>query len=230
MSPPDGPALYLQALTHSSWSHENPLPSGGRPPHYERLEFLGDAVLELCVRELLLTRFPHAAEGDLTPAKQQLVKNEALPAIADRLGVLEGARLGNSMKRQVEAGGGQALKADLVEALLGALYLHRGFGAARVVVRGWFGDAALRRAKATHHPKWALQMHLEQQGRSIQSVAFERRESSGPDHARVFRVRLTIDGEEWCEGEGSSWKKAEVAAAEQALVRLGDASTLPSLE
>ena len=212
--------MYLQALTHSSWSHENPLPNGLRPPHYERLEFLGDAVLELCVRELLLTRFPNAAEGDLTPAKQQLVKNEALPVIADRLGVLVGARLGNSMKREVERGGGQALKADLVEALLGALYLHRGFGAARVVVRAWFGDAALRQAKETRHPKWALQVALESRGQTIQAVAYERAGSTGPDHARQFQVRLLIEGQLAGEGQGTSWKKAEVNAAQDALGRL----------
>jgi len=212
--------LYLQALTHSSWAHEHPRADGTRPPDYERLEFLGDAVLELCVRELLLERYPDADEGQLTPAKQQLVQNEALPRIADALGVLASARFGRSMR--MEAGRRKrAVAADMVEALLGALYLSEGLEAARAVVRAWFGEGELTAARQTRHPKVELQERLDQRGVHNQDVRYERVGAVGPAHARRYRVQVMVLEQACGEGEGTSWKKAERAAAAAALVRLG---------
>lgn len=213
--------LYLQALTHKSWSHENPRPDGTLPGHYERLEFLGDAVLELCVRDMLLERFPESGEGQLTPAKQQLVNNETLPDIAERIGVMSGARVGGSM-RGSQGRQRRALQADMVEALLGALYLDQGLDAARDVVRAWFPDAELRAARRARHPKTELQERLDQLGISNAQVRYARVSSSGPDHARSFRVQVEVAGEVWGEGEGTSWKKASVEAASAALHRVRD--------
>ncbi|MEC8423386.1 MAG: ribonuclease III [Myxococcota bacterium] len=217
----DPAALYLQALTHSSWAHENSLPDGSRPADYERLEFLGDAVLELCVRELLLGRFPNADEGQLTPAKQQLVKNEALPAIAARLGILQAARLGRSMRTE-SADRKRAVEADMTEALLGALFLHLGLDAAREVVRTWFGEVEITAARAARHPKVELQERLDQRGIHNQEVRYDRLTATGPAHARRFRVAVAIQGRARGEGVGTSWKKAEKAAAAAALRSLGE--------
>lgn len=217
----DGGGLYLQAITHSSWTHENPLPDGSRPADYERLEFLGDAVLELCVRELLLERFPGADEGQLTPAKQQLVMNESLPRIAAQLGVLDSARFGRSMRRE-SARRKRAVEADMVEALLGALFVHRGLDAARAVVRAWFGEVELTEARQARHPKVELQERLDRRGVHNQDVHYERLVASGPAHARRFRVQVEVCGRVQGEGLGTSWKKAEKAAAHAALLQLGE--------
>lgn len=215
----DGSGLYLQALTHSSWAHEHPRPDGSRPPDYERLEFLGDAVLELCVRELLLERFPGADEGQLTPAKQQLVKNESLPRIAKQLGVLRSARFGRSMRAE-SVRRKRAVEADMIEALLGALFLDQGLDAAREVVRAWFGEVELTAARQARHPKVELQERLDKRGVHNQDVRYDRLVATGPAHARRFRVQVEIQGRVRGEGVGTSWKKAEKAAAAAALLQL----------
>jgi len=211
--------LYLQALTHSSWAHENPRADGTRPPDYQRLEFLGDAVLELCVRQLLLERYPDADEGQLTSAKQQLVRNDALPRVARRIRAFEGARLGNSMV-DVEERHRRAVEADLVEALLGALYVDRGLGAAQEVVRAWFGDVELSDARRQRHPKTALQARARDHGTRQEDVCYVLLSVDGPSHQQVFLVAVCFADEEVGRGVGSSRKRAEVAAAEDALSRL----------
>jgi ribonuclease-3 len=211
--------LYLQALTTKAWAHENPLPGGGLPAHYERLEFLGDAVLELCVREVLLERFGGAEEGDLTFAKQHLVMNEALPPICDRIGAYAAARKSeghrNDGPRAVNA-----LKADLVEALLGALYLDRGLDAAREVVRSWFGDLELKRARRTRHPKVVLQEYS-QRSFAGENPAYALVAEGGPSNEPEFVFSVEIGGRVVGEGRGSSKDRARRAAAADAVDKLG---------
>jgi ribonuclease-3 len=209
------PRLLEAALTHKSYLNEAPDPSR---QDNERLEFLGDAVLDLVISELFLSRFPEAPEGDLSKLKAKTVSEAALSHVARRLD------LGNSLVlgRGEDLTGGRdkpSLLADALEAVIAAVYLDGGLAAARHVVFTTFADLFdnLSRPEVADH-KTELQ-EICQRDFSVLPVYRVLRES-GPDHHKQFEVELSIRGEIYGVGTGRSKKEAEQQAARHALDRL----------
>jgi ribonuclease III len=218
--------LLERALTHISAVPE--LRSTGAdeavsallPRDNERLEFLGDAVLELLTSEHLLVAFPEWSEGQLSKSRARIVNAGSLEAAARRLRLGEHLRLG----RGEEKSGGrekQTLLADAFEAVVAAVYLDGGLGAAREVLqRVLFEQALEERGERISESdrKSALQELL--QGRGRAPAEYRVAGESGPDHQKVFQIEVWIDGERMATGEGSTKKEAEQRAARSALEQL----------
>lgn len=200
---------YEQALTHSSYAHEHSL---GSHAHNERLEFLGDAVLELTISEALYRRFPDLPEGKLTRFRAGLVCEESLSQLANKLGLGAYLRLG---KGEAASGGRQrpSLLADAFEALLGAIYLDLGFEAVRQVVETLFSPLFedLSRGCLRHDYKTLMQEHTQ----AVLATTPEYRivAERGPDHSKVFVAQLILNQKVLGEGSGRSKKEAEQEAA-----------------
>jgi ribonuclease III len=203
------------ALTHPSWANENP-----GEEHNQRLEFLGDAVLGLCVSEILMSAFAAVDEGELTVMRASLVNTRALATAARELGIAEALRLG----RGAEAAGERSrtnVLADALEALIGAVYLDLGLVEARtlshrVVERDL--TSLVARGGTERDPKSRLQELL--QGRGLAPPRYQITAEAGPPHDRVFTVSVEIglgDRVVVREGSGRSKKLAEQAAAVAAL-------------
>ncbi len=210
--------LFEEALTHKSYLNE--CPSSERRDN-ERLEFLGDAVLDLIVSELFLFRFPEAPEGELSKLKAKTVSETALSHVARRLDLGSALVLG----RGEELTGGRdkpSLLADALEAVIAAVYLDGGLAAARQVVLTAFTDLFdnLGRSDVADF-KTELQ-ELCQRDFSVLPVYRVLRES-GPDHHKQFDVELSIRDEGYGVGTGRSKKEAEQQAARTALERLKQA-------
>lgn len=213
------PRQLLQALTHSSRIPERA--ADDSPGDNEKLEFLGDAVLELLVSEELVRTFPDWSEGQLSKSRARLVNATSLCVAAQRLGLGNHLRLG----RGEEKTGGRtkpALLADAYEAVVAAIYLDAGLDAARrFVQRSLVEGAIAAEAEAlgrTDH-KSALQELL--QARSMTPGSYHVVEEAGPDHEKTFRVEVRIAGEITAAGIGKTKKEAEQAAAVAALQQLG---------
>lgn len=187
----------------------------------EKLEFLGDAVLELIVSEELVREFPDWSEGQLSKSRARLVNATAISLSAQRLGLGKYLRLG----RGEEKTGGRnkpALLADAYEALIAAVYLDGGLEAARGFVRRSLVEGAIaveaERLGHTDH-KSALQEFL--QSRGMTPGAYCVIAESGPDHQKTFRVEVRIAGQSAAVGCGRTKKEAEQSAAIAALIQLG---------
>ncbi len=197
------PELLAQALTHRS----------AGAPHNERLEFLGDGVVNLLVAEALYQRWPKADEGALTRARAELVREAALATLARELQLGERLTLGPG---EMKSGGHRrdSILADALEAVVAAIYLDAGFEACRAVVLPWFeaAMAALPVGKPEKDAKTRLQEWL--QARQKPLPAYDLVGESGEEHARLFQVRCsTLEPPLSAEGEGSSRRNAEQAAA-----------------
>ena len=208
------PGLLQQALTHRS----------AGAPHNERLEFLGDGIVNLLVAEVLFQRWPKADEGALTRARAELVREASLAIIARRLEL--GARL-TMGPGEMKSGGHRrdSILADALEAVVAAIYLDSGFEACRAAVLPWFEEslAALPVGKPGKDAKTRLQEWLQARQRPL--PFYELVSESGDDHAKTFNVSCTIiDPTLTAEGEGSSRRNAEQAAATALLEKL-DIST-----
>ena len=205
--------LLELALTHSSWANE----CGSGQEHNERQEFLGDAVLELCVSWEVYRRFPVAREGELTKMRSGLVSAVSLAERAREMGLDSLLKLG----RGEESQGGRkrdAVLSDALEAVLAAIYEDGGFAATQEAVARIFAGQWPDRAgdgKASKDYKTRLQESSQQ--RFGQAPLYTRVGSHGPEHSKVFEVVLRLpDGSEFS-ASGSSCKKAEQQAARIAL-------------
>lgn len=199
--------LLLRALSHPSHAHES-----GSGEDYERLEFLGDAVLGFVLAERILRRRPELDQGGMTRLRARLVNTRSLAARARELRLGSYLRLG----RGEEASGGrrkQSLLADAFEALVAAVYLDGGIRPTRSLLRRIFGERVERaRADAgADDPKTHLQELLQSRGRSRPSYRVA--ETSGPAHARSFVVELLLEGEVAARAEAGSKKAGERLAA-----------------
>ena len=209
--------LLVLALTHPSIAHEAGV--GHLQQHNQRLEFLGDAVLQLVVTGELYARFPSYGEGPLTQARAQMVNRIALAAHARRL------NLGNFLilSRGEDSTGGRvrtSTVADAFEAVVGAVFLDGGFEVARSLVLTLFRDSfgAVNELPNLDNPKGELQELL--QSRSPEPPRYEQLSASGPDHNRQFESAVFHEGVELGRGIGRSKKLAESAAALTALQAL----------
>ncbi|RIK88669.1 MAG: ribonuclease III [Hyphomicrobiales bacterium] len=202
-------ALLRRALTHAS---------AGEGKDYQRLEFLGDRVLGLVVAQMVFEANPRAPEGELSLRLNALVNAETLAEIADEIG-LSGLIVAGSELRTLTGRKRVNLRADVMEALIAALYLEGGLEAAqRFIRRYWEGRSkaptAARRDAKTELQEWAHQV-----ARAVPAYAVEKRE--GPDHDPVFEVSVRIDGMKPATGTGRSKREAEQAAAAAVLLREG---------
>jgi ribonuclease-3 len=208
-------SLLRVALTHPSVAHE----SGEAQPHNQRLEFLGDAVLQLVLTQELYEKFPGFDEGPLTKARAKLVNCRAL---AERARAIDlGAQL--ILSRGEETHGGRerpSALADAFEALLGAIFLDGGFEAVTKFILSEFGAAfgELGELPGIENPKGELQELL--QARSPQAPEYHVVSAVGPDHDRVFECTVEHEGVELARGSGKSKKAAESNAALAALKKL----------
>jgi ribonuclease-3 len=207
--------LLQLALTHPSVAHE----SGEPTAHNQRLEFLGDAVLQLVLTHELYDKYSAFDEGPLTKARAKLVNRRTLAEHARALGV--GAHL--ILSRGEETSGGReraSTLADTFESLLGAIFLDGGFDAARGFILREFSAAfgKLSVIPTIENPKGELQELL--QARSSESPQYHVVSATGPDHDRVFECIVQHDGVELARGSGKSKKAAETDAALAALKKL----------
>ena len=202
------PALLAQALTHRS----------AGSPHNERLEFLGDALVNQFVAEALYLHWPKADEGALTRARAELVRESALAGLARELKLGEHLVLGPG---EMKTGGHRrdSILADALEALVAAIHLDSGFEACRAVVLPWFApliEALPPPNKVGKDAKTRLREWLQARQRALPAYALV--EEGGDDHARIFRASCTLaEPAVHTEGEGSSRRAAEQQAAEAAL-------------
>jgi ribonuclease-3 len=209
-------ALLERALTHRS------VPTKGNSKNdYERLEFLGDAVLDLAVAHLLLDAHPEAREGELSKMRAALVNTASLAEIAKRINLSPCIRL----SRGELANGGAArpsILADVFEAIMGAIYREAGFEIALRCVTRLFGD--LISTVKPRDPKTELQEALHTTGSTAPEYLLECVE--GPEHAPVFVSVVKVDGQIVGRGRGATKKASQQAAASQALERLNPADEI----
>ncbi|HTK34096.1 MAG TPA: ribonuclease III [Caulobacteraceae bacterium] len=207
------PALLERALTHASVGDGAVRPGKGPARDNERLEFLGDRVLGLLTAELLLERFPEAAEGEMAPRLNLLVSREACARVARRLELGPALRLAGGESK----GGGRdksSILAGACEALIAALYLDGGLAAARVFFERWWAEelGALPPLGQALEVKLALQQWAQKAGKPIPAYTVIGRE--GPDHAPQFTVEVQVQGVAPAVGAGPSRQAAEKSAAQ----------------
>ncbi|MEQ9694571.1 ribonuclease III [Shimia sp. SDUM112013] len=204
------PELLVRAVTHSSMS------SPTRDDN-QRLEFLGDRVLGLVMAEALLSQDRAATEGQLAPRFNALVRKEACADVAREIALGDAMKLGRS---EMMSGGRrkQALLGDAMEALIAAVYLDAGFETAKqMVVRLW-GDRVTKVEADARDPKTSLQEWA--QARGLKPPTYETVARTGPDHAPVFRISVTLETGQSTEAADNSKRKAEQAAAKALLAQL----------
>ncbi|WP_295528762.1 ribonuclease III [Novosphingobium sp. Chol11] len=201
-------ALWHEALTHGSM---------GEARDYQRLEFLGDRVLGLAIAEWLHEQ-SDAAEGKLSQRLNALVSRETCAGVARALGVAPHIRLGKQARDDGAAGSDNIL-GDVMEALIGALFVERGFGAARAFVRRAWDAPMSGGTGQSKHPKAALQEWAAGNRRRPPEYALISR--AGPDHAAVFTVRVSVHGVGEAEAAGPSKQEAETRAARDFMARFG---------
>jgi ribonuclease-3 len=208
--------LLEQALVHSSWLHEHP---DAAPGHNERLEFLGDAVVNLSISEALYARHPDDDEGALSARRAAIVSTAGLARLAGRIDLGQALLLGEG-ESQRSGRRRPSLLASSFEALTGALYLDLGFEP----VRDWLIGLAEPELEleepivSLKSPKSRLQEYT--QRRSGDRPVYRLLAASGPDHEKSFRIEVWVDGEVLGVGEGPSRRVAETEAAAQAMERL----------
>lgn len=201
-------ALFERALTHASRGEAD----------YERLEFLGDRVLGLSVAAWIYETFPAEPEGMLSRRFNVLVSRETCALVAREIGLAAQMRLGRQA-REDGAGDSDNVLGDMVEALLGALFLEAGLGVAAGFVRRHWAGLLDRQASAPKHPKSALQEWAAAHNRK--PPEYELLERLGPGHAPRFRVQVSIRGAGEASAEGTSKQEAETEAARVLMERLG---------
>lgn len=202
--------LLRQALTHSSYANEKKL---GKLGCNERLEFLGDAVLELISSDFLYARFPKITEGELTKKRASLVCEPSLAYCARQFGLQKHLLLGRGEKMT----GGRnrdSIVSDATEALLGAIYLDGGFDEAKKFVLGFILND-IERKQLFYDSKTILQEIVQERG--VHVIEYVLTGEHGPDHDKQFTVELRLNGKTAGTGVGHTKKAAEQAAAFEAI-------------
>lgn len=210
--------LLDQALRHSSFAHENPESGVSN----ERLEFLGDAVLDLTVSTLLLARFPQRSEGDLSRGRAALVNARQLANLARNLDLGAHLLLGRTEERQ-EGRQKPSLLANALEAVLAAVYLDGGLEVVASLTERWFSP--LLTTALPRDCKTSLQELTQALFKALPS--YHLLAESGPGHAKQFRVEVRLNDVPLAQGEGGTKKQAAQRAARQALEKLEAEGTEP---
>ena len=215
--------LLEQALVHTSWHHEHRDAAVG---HNERLEFLGDAVVNLAISEALYARHPDDDEGYLSARRAAIVSSAGLAKLAGRIDLGSYLLLGEGEAQRRRR---PLLLASAFEAVAGALYLDLGFDPVRDWVVGLAGTELMAEAPigALKSPKSRLQEFT--QRRSGERPTYRLVDATGPDHEKSFRIEVWVDGVMLGVGEGPSRRSAETVAAEQAMDWLRSTEATPSV-
>lgn len=211
------PELFITAFQHTSFVHEQKrsrkLPA---LKSNERLEYLGDAVLELIVSQYLFRHYPDQPEGFLSRTRAALVQEESLAKLAKQLKFDQYIQLG----RGERANGGQyrySILSDCFEAVLGAVYLDQGFTCVEGILEKYLlKNHQIHLQSLAKDYKTLLQEKLQQQGNI--DIEYRLEGETGPDHARIFEMALYVNNEFMGRGQGRSKKQAEMAAAKAALM------------
>lgn len=208
--------LLTRSLTHRSYLNEH----ADALEDNERLEFLGDAVLDFLVGAWLYNRFPEMAEGELTRLRSALVRTEQLAVFSNKLGLGNAMRLGRG---EAESGGRQrmALLCATFEAFIGAYYLDAGIEAVCKFLKPMLEEVTtqLLITGKTRDPKSTLQEYVQAKGNG--APKYRTITATGPDHAKVFEVEVLINGQRYGHGIGKSKQAAAKAAAMEAIALLG---------
>ena len=210
------PKLLDHALTHSSYANEHHL---GSISSNERLEFLGDSVLGMIVADHLYRTFPDLPEGDLTRIRANLVCEGSLVLVAKEWDLGRYLKLGKGE----EAGGGRqrpSIRADAVEAVLAAVYLDGGIDKARALIHRILLDKEQEEVVESRRRDCKTELQELVQRKPNQVLHYEPVSESGPDHAKVFAVAVTLNGQVIGLGSGHSKKEAEQSAARAALEQM----------
>jgi ribonuclease III len=203
----DNLSLYERALTHSSVN----------APTYERLEFLGDRVLGLVIADWLYELHPDDSEGKLSHRLNTLVARTACAEVGRTMGLKSRIRLGKQAQDDGAFESDNVL-GDVVEALIGALFVDQGLDAAQAFIRRYWQTMISGQVTAPHHPKSALQEWAAAHNR--RAPAYSIVDRSGPDHAPRFRIKVSLGSAGEAEAEGKSKQEAESAAAAALLEKL----------
>lgn len=212
--------LLERAVTHRSWAYEN-MPGeteeNVRCAENESMEFIGDSVLGLVIAEQLFIRNPTLSEGDLTLMKHNLVSGSALATLSDSIGLGEFLRLGGS---EVKSGRRkQSLLTNAFEAVIGAVFLDSGYVAARVVITRLM-EERLQSVTPEASMDFKSRLQTELQAQKQKTAAYSLLKSEGPPHARTFFVEVIWENGK-ARGHGNSIKAAEMMAAAEALIAIG---------
>ncbi len=210
-------ALIEQALRHASWCNEQAT-TAPRLDDNERLEFLGDAVLDLVVGHRLMTRYPQLREGELSVTRAQVVSEAGLSEVAAQLGLGQWLMLG---KGEEKSGGREkpSILADAFEAILAAVYLDGGFEVAQTMVERLLAQR-IETVEFKGFYDFKTRLQETSQARLRTTPAYKVVQEIGPDHDKRFVVSVTIGDEEWARAVGRSKKEAEQMAAAEAHFRL----------
>ncbi len=209
--------LLRQAVVHRSYLNENPqFPL----PHNERLEFLGDAVLEIIVTEYLFKHFPETPEGDLTNWRASLVNSKMLSIIANEIGLEDYLYLSKGEAKDSNTKARQYILANAVEALIGAIYLDQGIKVSKKFVKTNIIDKLeyILENQLYLDPKSKFQ----EKAQEIYKITphYKVLSEVGPDHAKVFEVGLYLNDRLVSRGKGSSKQEAQVKAADKGLKKM----------
>ena len=204
-------SLMSRALTHSSAQGKN-------VENNERLEFLGDRVLGLVVSDMLYSAYPAADQGELSIRLNALVNRDVCAEISDEIGLVGLMRADSAVKSQAGKQG-KNVRADVVEALIAAIYLDGGLPAARDFVLRFWEPRSRAAAQTLRDAKTDLQQWVQAKGGTPPLYVIESRE--GPDHDLVFTVRVELPGHEPAKGTGRSKQAAQQAAAAEFMIREG---------
>ena len=213
----DDYSLLERALTHSSFLNENPRQS---LDDNERLEFLGDAVLDFVVGSFLYHRYPEMDEGDLTMLRAALVRTRTLAGFAQKFGLGEELRLGYG---EAESGGRERLPTlcAAFEAVVGAVYLDQGMGVVERWIQALVEPALVNIIAEAGHRDAKSDFQIWAQANVNVTPRYQVVRSDGPDHEKNFIVAVLLNDEEWGVGSGRSKQVAAQAAAQAALESLG---------
>lgn len=208
--------ILKRALSHKSYANEMRL---GQDEHNERLEFLGDAVLELAISDLLFERFPDSREGQMSKLRASLVNETSLATLArtvnlgDYLFLGKGEAMGDGREKN-------SLISDAFEAVIGAVYLDAGSPAVFAILKKIFLPEIERATREDISRDYKTKLQEEVQNRFRVAPDYRLISESGPDHDKTFEVHLFVRDEFWSQGMGKSKKQAEQSAAEKALEKL----------
>lgn len=208
--------ILEQALTHSSLVEKQP----SHKYSYERLEYLGDAVLELIITDYLYHRFPSDTEGELTRKRAAIVNKSTLASISNNLSLSDFIRSQTVPTNPIEKS--ESVLSDVFEAIVGGIYIDNGMETARSVILNLMNLDQLE-----HEDEFPLRNYKGElieycHTHSIPLPQFQTVEKSGPDHSRQYKIAVLIDGNVYGVGEGPSKKKAGKQAAQEALFKISE--------
>lgn len=211
----DDPSLFLRALRHRSTLANDQYSSHDS---YERLEFLGDAVLDLIAAEVLFEKFPTANEGFLTKSRAKLVKGETLAKFSIKLGIEDLLELG---ERSDQVSISKSILADVFESIIAAIYITKGYANAFMFVSEVFEKQVDFKKLVNQVDNFKSALLEFTQAEKMSLPSYKVVTESGPGHDKIFEIMVIVDGKELGTGQGKSKKSAEQEAAKVALKTLG---------